>query len=48
MSSKNYLFIGDEFGSVTVWDLTAFLNKLDEYKDVKKEAKILKPGGLHK
>lgn len=31
-----YLFLGDEFGNVTIWSLKELLQKLDDVKDDKK------------
>ena len=37
-----YLLLGDEFGSITIWDLNNFIKKILLFKDDKKAIKKVK------
>jgi len=37
-----YLLLGDEFGSITIWDLNNFLKKILTFKEEKKTNKKVK------
>lgn len=37
-----YLLLGDEFGSITIWDLNHFLKKILTFKEEKKTSKKVK------
>ena len=37
-----YLLLGDEFGSITIWDVNNFLKKILTFKEEKKTTKKVK------
>ena len=39
-----FLFLGDEFGTLTIWDLNSLLKKIDSFKEEKKANKKIKLG----
>ena len=43
--SFKYLVLGDDFGSVTIWDLSILLKKIDSFKE---DPKVNKKGTLRK